>query len=215
MAARHAVSFLEELDGGGFGPTAEDGEVIEFDNLFTTRSSEKAESQTETLEFVEAAGYSRGFSEAQVSVAKNYESLLKAKTEEFEAQLAAERVQWAERYADQSVTLIKEEIQRCETVIGEQIARLLLPLIEDQLAQRSVSEIRDLVRRLLAQAPESHLKISGPGAMVEAMRTALGENGLHASVHESDALELRVEIDQVVIETRVSEWVERLREAIQ
>lgn len=213
MAARHAVNFLEELDGG-FEPGTDDGEVIEFDNLFAVRASEAVESKTETLEFVEAAGYSRGFSEAQASVANKYEALLKEKTEAFEAQLAAERAQWVERSADQSVHLIKEEIQRCETAIGEQVARLLLPLIETQLAEQSVREIRDLVRRLLAEAPEAHMKISGPGGMVEAMRMALGENGLHASVQESDVLELRVEIDQVVIESRVSKWVERLREAI-
>lgn len=213
MAARHAVSFLEELDGG-FEPKTDDGEVIEFDNLFAVRASETAESKNETLEFVEAAGYSRGFSEAQSSVAQKYEALLKEKTEAFQAELAAERAQWAERSADQSVLLIKEEIARCETAIGEQVARLLLPLVETQLAQGAVREIRDLVRRLLAESPEAHMRISGPSTMVEAMRTALGENGLHASVQESDVLDLKVEIDQVVIESRVSKWVERLREAI-
>ncbi len=212
MTIRRAVHFLEELDGDLVMPADYAG-GLEFDSLFVSRPSQEAAGEPEAPEFIEAAGYDRGFAEAQAKTIECYEALLREREAAFEERLAAERQRWAETTAAESARLIKDEIYRCECAIGNEVARLLLPLIGEQLTQRSINEIRDLVRRLLTESPEAHLRISGPRDLVEAMREALGENGLHASVQESDTLELRVEIDQVVVESRVSKWIERLQEA--
>lgn len=208
------MHFLEELDGDLRMP-ADHAAAMEFDSLFAKSAPQIPDSEPETPEFIEATGFHRGFAEAKANTVEHYEALLRDQEAAFEARLAAERQRWADATAAESVRLIQDEIYRCECAIGSQVGRLLMPLIGAQLTQRSVDEIRDLVRRLLTETPESHLRISGPRDLVEAMRAALGENGLHASVQESDALELRVEIDQVVVESRVTEWIERLQEAVQ
>src|SRR5690606_19396589 len=104
-------------------------------------------------EFIEAAGYDRGFAEAQAKTIERYEALLREREAAFEERLAAERQRWAETTAAESARLIKDEIYRCECAIGNEVARLLLPLIGEQLTQRSINEIRDLVRRLLTESP--------------------------------------------------------------
>lgn len=214
MTIRRAVHFLEELDGD-LALATDQGAGLEFNNLFASRPPVETANEPEAPEFIEAAGYHRGFAEAQTRTAEQYEALLREREAAFEERLAAERQRWAETTAAEGVRLIKEEISRCECAIGNEVVRLLMPLIGEQLTRRSVNEIRDLVRRLLTESPEAHLRISGPHDLVEAMRAALGENGLHASVQETDTLELRVEIDQVVVESRVTKWIERLQEAVQ
>lgn len=208
------MHFLEELDGGP-EPEAEAGAVLEFNSLFATRTDAKPENPADTPEFIEAAGYDRGFSAAQSQVRARYEALLREREAAFEARLESERMRWTEALAEQSARLIKDEIRRCECAIGDQVARLLLPVIEAELTRKSVQEMRDVVRQLLTDSPESHLRISGPRELTEAMRMALGENGLHATILEAEDLELRVEVDQVVVESRVSKWIESLREVVE
>jgi hypothetical protein len=213
MTGRHAVHFLEELDGGPEAD-ADGGTVLEFGSLFASRTRSEPVEPTETPEFIEAAGYDRGFADAQEQMRARYEAMLREREKAFEARLESERARWTEAFADQSARLIKDEIHRCEYAIGDQVARLLLPVIETQLTRKSVEEMRDLVRRLLTDAPDAHLRISGPRNLTEAMRDALGENGLHATILESESLELRIEVDQVVVESRVTKWIERLREVL-
>lgn len=207
------MHFLEELDGGP-EMAAEAGTVLEFDSLFATRTRPSPVEEAENTEFIEAAGYDRGFADAEAQTRKRYEARLRELGAESEARLESARARWTETVAADSARLIRQEIHRCECAIGEQVARLLLPLLDAELTRKSVEEIRDLVRRLLVETPDSHLRISGPGDLADAMRAALGENGLHATVQESDALELRVEIDQIVVESRVTKWIERLREVM-
>lgn len=207
------MHFLEELDGGP-EMAAEAGAVLEFDSLFVTRSRAAPVKEVESPEFIEAAGYDRGFADAEAQTRKHYEARLRELQAEFGARLESERARWTGAVAAESAQLIRDEIHRCECAIGEEVARLLLPLLETELTRKSVEEMRDLVRQMLAETPDSHLRISGPGDLTEAMRAALGENGLHATVQESGSLELRVEIDQIVIESRISKWIERLREVM-
>lgn len=205
--------FLEELDAGHDGSDA--GEVLEFDSLFAAINRKSCTVLPQTPERIEAEAYQRGFAEGESKAAERYETLLREREAEFEARLEAERARWTETVANQTARLIQDEIKRCECAIGEEVARLLLPLIETRIAQRAVEEMRDLVRRLLTEEPDSRLRISGPSDLVNAMQTALGEDGLPASVSKSDDLNLRVEIDQLVVELRVAAWIDRLREVMQ
>ena len=208
------MQFLEELDDG-FGANGAD-DFLEFDSLFAKRAARGAvDDEEERPEAIEARGYRRGFAEGEAQTAERYAALLRERETEFEARLGEERVRLTEALAERTTRLIQDEIHRCESVIGEQVAMLLMPLLETQLVEQSLNEIRDLVRRLLIETPDAHLKISGPADLIEAMRTALGENGLHASVQETRDLEIRVEVDQVVVESRVRKWIERLREVMQ
>src|SRR5690606_19030325 len=101
----------------------------EFNSLFASHAPEIFESEPETPEFIEAAGYHRGFAEAQANTVDHYEALLREREAAFEERLAAERQHWAEAAAAESVHLIQDEIHRCECAIGNQVGRLLMPLI--------------------------------------------------------------------------------------
>jgi hypothetical protein len=104
-------------------------------------------------------------------------------------------------------------IEMSET-IGEQVARIVAPFLEQALSERMVAQLGTAIAGSLADGEATRIAVSGSPSMFEALSTALGDKAAQLDFSESETFDLTVRLDDTVLSTRLSEWASTLREVL-
>ncbi len=151
-------------------------------------------------------GYSAGLSEGNAALAE--ERVRSA------IRLGEERAKWSDQQAVAIVNGFTAACGELETTIASSVARILQPFLADAVRDKAVAALVEQISALTSSSPVPVFRISGPADLLELVRAQLDaarRTGIDYQV--TDAVEVRVVVDQTVIETRVSAWMERLKEA--
>ncbi|WP_132029388.1 hypothetical protein [Aquabacter spiritensis] len=126
---------------------------------------------------------------------------------------AADRAAWAEAEAARLADALETAIDRVEADLSERIARTLIPALDAALRARALAELEDLMVPLLAREDRPVFKISGPADLIDRLRMRLGDPP--ACLFEpAEAPDVQVVIGETVLETRLADWAERLRQSV-
>lgn len=160
-------------------------------------------------------GYERGLAEGYA----------RAKAE-FEQKLEREQQAFAERAADERQKLLNETAAKLAadvTEVGNELqnkiagvaARILEPMILNIAQKQAVTNFIDHLSSITTDVRRPVLRLTGPAELLELIRTKLGVRAIAIELRPGPEIEASITVDQVVLETQLQAWTDRLKMAIQ
>jgi hypothetical protein len=164
---------------------------------------DKPEPDIETLLAEERARAEKTVTE---KLAAEHEAALAALREAHAAQIAEiERRHGEEAGARIEAALGEIEARVAETVTGT-VARILGPIVSEEVLKRSIDELAVAIGEALEDADAVTIRVSGPSSLFAALAEKLGEKSKHLRHREADGIDLTVDVNGSLIETRLTEW---------
>ncbi|WP_342739052.1 hypothetical protein [Bradyrhizobium sp. B117] len=128
--------------------------------------------------------------------------------------LGEERAKWSDQQAAAIVSGFEAACREIETNIASSVARILLPFLADAVRDKAIGSLVEQVAALTGNSPVPVFKVTGPSELLDLVRTQLDASRRASIEYEpAETLEVRVVADQTVIETQISAWSERLKDA--
>lgn len=128
--------------------------------------------------------------------------------------LGEERAKWSDQQAVAIVSGFEAACREIETNIASSVARILLPFLADAVRDKAIGSLVEQIAALTGNSSVPAFKITGPGELLDLVRAQLETARRTGIEYEAaETVEVRVVADQTVIETQISAWSERLKEA--
>lgn len=151
-------------------------------------------------------GYTAGLAEGEAKLAK--ERVRSA------IRLGEERAKWSDQQAVAIVNGFDTACREIESNIASSVARILLPFLADAVRDKAVGSLVEQIATLTSNSPVPAFRVTGPSELIDLVRTQLNLAGRSGVEYQSaDTVEVRVLADQTTIETQISTWMDRLKEA--
>jgi hypothetical protein len=158
------------------------------------------------LEDAYRRGYAAGLAEGDAKLAE--ERVRSA------IRLGEERAKWSDQQAVSIVSGFETACREIETNIASSVARILLPFLADAVRDKAIGSLVEQIAALTGNSPVPVFKITGPGELLDLVRAQLETVRRTGIEYEAaETFEVRVVADQTVIETQISAWSERLKDA--
>ncbi|MCA6123794.1 hypothetical protein J6500_18090 [Bradyrhizobium sp. WSM 1704] len=151
-------------------------------------------------------GYAAGLSEGDAKVAE--ERVRSA------IRLGEERAKWSDQQAAEIVNGFAAACREIEVNIATAVARILHPFLAEAVRDKAVAALVEQIFALTSRSPAPVFRITGPSDLLDLVKAQLDQvqqSGIEYQAAEVS--EIRVVADQTVIETQISAWTERLKEA--
>lgn len=145
---------------------------------------------------------------------REHEEALQAAQQRFEERLAEERQLWTREQGDVLARALGDGLTRIEAKIAEVTARLLEPFIIAEARRKTLVELQETLRDMLADPEIATLRIEGPADLLAALREGIGSKDNLVKFEVNDRPDVHVETGNTVIETRLGAWATRLKEAM-
>lgn len=162
---------------------------------------------------LEQAAYARGRAEGLAEARSEYEARILAERERFEIRIAEERRAWAVEQGDRLAGCLTAALSQLSENVADAAAGILAPFVEAAAAATCVEELCGTLARVMADAPQSSLRISGPQDVLAAVRDRLGAQASLLEFEICERCDVRVLSDRTTIETQLSAWRDRLNSA--
>jgi len=128
--------------------------------------------------------------------------------------LGEERSKWSDQQAVAIVSGFETACREIETNIASSVARILLPFLAEAVRDKAIGSLVEQISALTGNSPVPVFKVTGPGELLDLVRTQLEASKRKGIEYEAaETFEVRVVADQTVIETQISAWSERLKDA--
>ncbi|PSO21638.1 hypothetical protein [Bradyrhizobium sp. MOS003] len=128
--------------------------------------------------------------------------------------LGEERAKWSDQQAVAIVGGFETACREIETNIASAVARILLPFLTEAVRDKAIGSLVEQVAALIGNSPVPVFKVTGPSELLDLVKAQLEASRRTGIEYEAaDTLEVRVVADQTVIETQITAWSERLKEA--
>jgi hypothetical protein len=205
--------------------------VSRSDGAGVERSAEPPVGVAEnTARLVEEA-YERGKRDGVASVQTEYDIKLVEQRTRHVMKLAADRHRSAAENAKGMAAQLIGAVKDMEAEICRCVAGILAPFVADAVRRRAIEDLAATLSLMAKERRPASLTVEGPGDLLDALKAALADFPLpieYAAIpalsydalgnHDEgnlDAIEVRVRLDERVIETQIGPWLERLRGAVQ
>lgn len=128
--------------------------------------------------------------------------------------LGEERAKWSDQQAVAIVNGFDSACREIESNIASSVARILLPFLADAVRDKAIESLVEQISMLTSNSPVPAFRVTGPSELIDLVRTQLNLAGRSGVEYQSaDSVEVRVLADQTTIETQISTWMDRLKEA--
>jgi hypothetical protein len=128
--------------------------------------------------------------------------------------LGEERAKWSDQQAVAIVSGFEAACREIETNIASSVARILLPFLTEAVRDKAIGSLVEQIAALTGSSSVPAFKVTGPSELLDLVKTQLEASRRTGIAYEAaEMLEVRVVADQTVIETQISAWSERLKEA--
>ena len=124
-------------------------------------------------------------------------------------QIADARLQWCTEEADRLADAFRTGLCALESHIAESLAPVLGAFVTSKVRERAVDDLCALMSTRLAQDNAAILKISGPADLLEMLRARLPD-AAGLEFQPGEQTEVRVVVDDTIMETQFAAWAERL-----
>ncbi|MEC5323448.1 hypothetical protein [Aurantimonas sp. A3-2-R12] len=131
------------------------------------------------------------------------------------AAIEAARAEWATAEGERLATLLSGRLDRIEMVVRTTLASVLRPIAVNTRRRQSVLELADATRMLIGDGKALSVRATGPADLLTALDEALGTGRDFVTWQSDETLvDVRIECDQTVIESRLHGWRAALEEAL-
>lgn len=137
---------------------------------------------------------------------------------DLQAAHAAEIEALTRRLEDEAASRTAERFQemtdRLAVSLGDQLARVLAPVMEEALAQRAVADMAQMIRQGIVAGEGCAITIRGPLRLFEALKSSLGEDMPVFRHVETNDIDLTIEMDETILVTRMAAWADTVRKVL-
>lgn len=99
--------------------------------------------------------------------------------------------------------------------VADQTLQALLPIIDADVARRSVVALADAVRKAMTEEKAADVLVRGPSRLYDMLKPKLDERGIACRHVEAETIDVLVEINETVLTTRLSVWAQSLAEVME
>ncbi|SEH76087.1 hypothetical protein [Tardiphaga sp. OK245] len=171
--------------------------------------------QPKPLPVQEDDGYERGRAEGYASALAEFEQRMEQEKQALVAQAAEERQQFLNETAAKLAGDITEMGDQLQGRIAGVAARLLEPLISNAVQKQAVTAFIEHLSSITTDSRRPVLRITGPSDLLELIRSKLGVRAIASELRAGPETEASIVVDQIVLETQLKIWTERLKMAVQ
>jgi hypothetical protein len=180
------------------------------------RTADGARGEPSLIESVNARlaeSHARGLAEGRAAAQAECAAKLDAQQQDFEQRLAAARQGWAATEGNALSEALVRAVKDLEARLAETAARVLRPFLETEIRRVAVAELVTTIEAILARDKAARVEIAGPDDLLGIVRARLPDT-VPATFTSCDASDVRVTIDQTVLETRLGAWMAAIEEAV-
>ena len=210
--------------------------VVPFDQLHHTGSKPQLETQLQpivaprspqstTLQpahvqqkaaaALEEEAYARGSEEGYARAKAEFTEKLEQEKQALEAKAADDRQVLLNETAAKIAADIAEVGDQLQSRIADVAARILEPMISSAVQKQAAASFIDHLAAITTDARRPVLRITGPSELLELIRSKLGVRAIAVEMRPGPEIEASITIDQIVLETQLKAWTDRLKLAIQ
>jgi hypothetical protein len=158
--------------------------------------------------------FARGVENGKALARLMFDSQLAEEVAKLQAELASERDRWMHDEAVKFGNAMQAALGAIEQNIASATARILQPFLSKTLQTQAVAELQEMLQALLNKGSELRVDIFGPPDLVRALVAGLQCKDAVVTSHEGSQCDLRVELGQTVLETRLAAWFGKIEEAM-
>lgn len=152
-----------------------------------------------------------GVLEGRAAVQAEFDARLKAQAASFEQKFAEARQAWVQAEGERLAGLLASAAEDLKHQIAEQVARVLRPFVADTARLRATDELKASLDRLLTNGEYGRVSISGPQDLIAAFKEHADGKGWNVVFQASQGVDLRVSLDETILETRIGEWTAAIK----
>jgi hypothetical protein len=158
--------------------------------------------------------FARGVENGKALARLMFDSRLAEEVAKLQAQLACERDRWMQDEAAKFGQAMHAALGAIEQNVASATARILQPFVTKTLQRQAITELQEMLQLLLNRGSDLRVDIFGPQDLVHALVAGLHRKDAVVTCHESSQCDLRGELGQTVLETRLAAWLGKIEEAM-
>lgn len=166
------------------------------------------------IEAIRAEARAEGEAMARAELALRHESERQADAKRHADEIEALR---AELEAHAAQTIPAAITARSDEIAGQicaDVEAVLAPLIDEAVRTRIIAALADEIRDILELENAGRVSVSGPAALVAALRDAIGPAADKLVLRDNGGFDIEVEVDQTRFVTRISAWADAVAESL-
>lgn len=210
-------AYLEEFPSGA--PLEREGVAARFQNRSASSAPPASENPVEARI---AAAHANGVEVGQAMARQRFDDETAMLRADFDRRLEETRSGVSQVAAQTIISTIAAQVGDLRTRLVEQMAAAVLPVLRHALTEATVRELAAELHTLIGDAETVAVEISGPADILERIWETYLEHrsrpqggplpqmtfGVGASV------EVRITVDDAIVESRLFEWIGRTMEAV-
>lgn len=156
--------------------------------------------------------------ELRAELEQEYEAKLEEERQAFakerealDQRLEALRATWVEEEGTRIAQVIQQDIESSIGKIRDAIGHILAPFLTDSARTRSLEDFIETVRSAALDEANPLIELRGPPDLLEVTKERLSREQISLRTVETDSVDIAAKINSTLIETRMEEWVQRLR----
>lgn len=158
--------------------------------------------------------YDDGFKAATEQMAADHAQAIEHLEQKHSAELEAQRQEFEGGVADYLAKALPELTERISGELADAAVNLLAPILKDELARQAVSELADQMKPFLARETLEQIRVSGPENLCDLLRERLEEVDGAVEFVTSEEADLRVELGDTLLVTRLSAFTADLERVL-
>ncbi|MEM5471546.1 hypothetical protein WNZ14_07395 [Hoeflea sp. AS60] len=189
MSGFHADQHVQEEDKPAALPNI---------NIESVRAEARAEGEA-----IARAELTRKFEAEHLAIETLHAAELQALREEMEAKAA--------KTIPDAISARSAEIAE---LIASDVETVLTPLINEAIRNQIISGLAGEVRKILALENAQEIRVSGPEALVSALREQIGADDERIVTRESEGFEIEIDVNRTQFASRLADWSKALAEVL-
>ena len=159
--------------------------------------------------------FDEGYSKARQELEENFAGHLAEIANDHDQQVRA----MEERHDTEVMRVIHARFFDMTVAISQSVAdqtlQALLPIIDADVARRSVTALADAVRKAMTEEKAADVLVRGPMRLYEMLKPKFDERGIACRHVEAETIDILVEINETVLTTRLGVWAQSLAEVME
>lgn len=150
--------------------------------------------------------FNRGFEEGQREAEARLAHDLGEQRAAAEAKLDRARKTWAMDFGKALSDELTSAVENMHGILADNFSDVLLPIIRNEVRCEAVRKIAAVIRETVASDWQGPLIVEGPNDLLEALQEHLADMKSIVDCRISDGPDIKVTIDETVLETQLAAW---------
>jgi predicted component of type VI protein secretion system len=157
--------------------------------------------------------YERGKKEGREAALAECENKLRDYGLESARRRTEERERWTAEQAAVLATQFQDAWATFESRLTGTISRLLEPVLADTIRREALQQFVAHLDAIIKNGDQPVLRIGGPADLLDAIRSKIGNGMVSLQYVPQAGSELRLMGSQLVLETQIQAWIDRIKQA--